>query len=448
MRPVRGRPGRRPGLAARRLRPDGSALGGSRPDRCPSGLPVTHPRRDGAAEAPPGCWTPCRSTATESRRAESARSREPRAPPLRPIAVPRKGDAGYDPCADLLTGSGQGQGTVAQQKERCGEHRATRQRRHPDGLRRGAPAAERHVRTGSPTSDEPADRRRTGAKGAAPRRSRMRGPRRRGEPASRLSRRGSLSPMPRPTPEAEAPGARSRRRRRRRAVADGHRWTSDATDDPPRPPTPRTEAPTPTPRPPPPERAPTAERRSEPRRRPAPSPAPVARRRRLRRRRRAAGRRRRGVSRRHCLRGSGEGDGRPAASGDDTPPPLALDGYSASGGTNGIAPGEPNPYGATYRADGSLPDGPGSAPVYRPAGQVTEDEVAAAGRRRSASTGRRWRRGRSGGSGRKDGSGPSLQVNRQAPGTWTFHRYAPGTDDCTEHHRVRERSRRLRPPTR
>ncbi|MER6978850.1 hypothetical protein ABT317_18065, partial [Streptomyces carpinensis] len=30
----------------------------------------------------------------------------------------------------------------------------------------------------------------------------------------------------------------------------------------------------------------------------------------------------------------------------------------------------------------------------------------------------------------KDGAGPMLRVNRQAPGTWTFSRYAPGTDDC------------------
>ncbi|CAM5318066.1 Large membrane protein OS=Streptomyces violarus OX=67380 GN=FHS41_005751 PE=4 SV=1 [Streptomyces violarus] len=29
----------------------------------------------------------------------------------------------------------------------------------------------------------------------------------------------------------------------------------------------------------------------------------------------------------------------------------------------------------------------------------------------------------------QDGSGPSLQVNRQAPGAWTFSRYAPGTDN-------------------
>ncbi|MGH1555756.1 hypothetical protein ACRAWF_39725 [Streptomyces sp. L7] len=34
--------------------------------------------------------------------------------------------------------------------------------------------------------------------------------------------------------------------------------------------------------------------------------------------------------------------------------------------------------------------------------------------------------------GGQDGSGPSLQVNRAAPGLWTFNRYAPGTDNCTD----------------
>src|SRR5690606_41305204 len=71
--------------------------------------------------------------------------------------------------------------------------------------------------------------------------------------------------------------------------------------------------------------------------------------------------------------GSGSGT-TPGANGDPTPPPLALDGY-AEGGVPGIAPGEPNPYGATYRADGPLPEGPGSAPVYRTRGQVTQDQV-------------------------------------------------------------------------
>ncbi|WP_328637930.1 hypothetical protein [Streptomyces canus] len=127
----------------------------------------------------------------------------------------------------------------------------------------------------------------------------------------------------------------------------------------------------------------------------------------------------------------GSGDGTASgASGDDTPPPLALDGYSKSGGAgNGIAPGEPNPYGVTYRVDGSLPEGPNSAPVYRTQGQVTEDDVARlAGALGVDGTpvaqGQVWRVGA------RDGSGPSLQVNRQAPGAWTFQRYSPVIDNC------------------
>ncbi|WP_217237171.1 hypothetical protein [Streptomyces sp. AC555_RSS877] len=117
------------------------------------------------------------------------------------------------------------------------------------------------------------------------------------------------------------------------------------------------------------------------------------------------------------------------AGGDGTPPPLALDGYSEGGGSNGIAPGEPNPYGVTYRADGTLPDGPGTAPVYRSGGTVTEEQVAALAKAlgvegKPALLGQAWRVGA------KDGSGPSLQVNRQAPGSWTFHRYVPGPDAC------------------
>ncbi|WP_280889299.1 hypothetical protein [Streptomyces sp. LBL] len=120
------------------------------------------------------------------------------------------------------------------------------------------------------------------------------------------------------------------------------------------------------------------------------------------------------------------------APGDGTPPPLALDDYSEAGGTNGtngIAPGEPNPYGVTYRAAGTLPDGPGSAPVYRAQGQVTKDEVADLAEALGVdgtpvAAGQAWTVGA------KDGMGPSLQVNRQAPGAWTFHRYSPRTDNC------------------
>ncbi|GAA3495749.1 hypothetical protein GCM10019016_028500 [Streptomyces prasinosporus] len=125
--------------------------------------------------------------------------------------------------------------------------------------------------------------------------------------------------------------------------------------------------------------------------------------------------------------GSGGGTA-PGANGDATPPPLALDGFSEDAG-NGIAPGEPNPYGVTYRADGALPDGPGSAPVHRAGGQVTRGQVAALAEAlgvegRPVAEGGSWRIGG------RDGSGPGLRVDRQAPGTWTFSRYAPGTDNC------------------
>jgi len=127
--------------------------------------------------------------------------------------------------------------------------------------------------------------------------------------------------------------------------------------------------------------------------------------------------------------GTGAGSGSGAPGGNGTPPPLALDGYSEGSG-NGIAPGEPDPNGVTYKASGALPKGPGSAPVYWAKGEVTEAEVA---RLASAlgvdgtpvAEGQAWKVGSG-----KDGQGPSLRVNRQAPGTWTFHRYAPGTDDC------------------
>ncbi|WP_086750505.1 hypothetical protein [Streptomyces scabiei] len=118
-----------------------------------------------------------------------------------------------------------------------------------------------------------------------------------------------------------------------------------------------------------------------------------------------------------------------APGGDGTPPPLALDGYT-DGGSNGIAPGEPNPDGVTYRAGDDLPDGPGSAPVYSVEGEVTAAEVArlakALGVEGSPTAeGEAWQVGAAG-----DGSGPVLHVNRQAPGTWTFNRYTPGTDNC------------------
>ncbi|MFD7880716.1 hypothetical protein ACFV5G_42825, partial [Streptomyces sp. NPDC059766] len=133
---------------------------------------------------------------------------------------------------------------------------------------------------------------------------------------------------------------------------------------------------------------------------------------------------------------SGGRTGSGASAGDGTPAPLALDGYSAPGASgtggaaNGIAPGEPNPYGVTYRAAGTLPEGPGSAPVYWATGQVARDEVARLAKALGVdgtpvAQGTVWQVGTG-----KDGAGPVLRVDRAAPGTWTFSRYAPGTDDC------------------
>ncbi|RZU25301.1 hypothetical protein [Streptomyces sp. BK239] len=141
--------------------------------------------------------------------------------------------------------------------------------------------------------------------------------------------------------------------------------------------------------------------------------------------------------------GSGGGGGESTAGSsakDGAPPALVLDDYNAatapsgdasdSGGGNGIAPGEPNPYGVVYRAEGTLPDGPDSAPVYWAKGAVSEAEVArlaaALGVKGTPVTeGQSWKVGAG-----TDGSGPVLRVEKQAPGLWTFSRYAPGTDSC------------------
>ncbi|MFI0978651.1 hypothetical protein ACH4SP_16835 [Streptomyces sp. NPDC021093] len=135
------------------------------------------------------------------------------------------------------------------------------------------------------------------------------------------------------------------------------------------------------------------------------------------------------------------------------PPPLALNGHTDagsggadSGGTSsgptgsgpvGIAPGEPDPNGGgfgrvVYRAAGKLPDGPGSAPVYRAQGAVGADEVSRLAKALGVSGAPRL----SGGSwlvgALPDGSGSQLRVSERAPGTWTFARapQAKGSTDC------------------
>ncbi|KIF70234.1 hypothetical protein HY68_19405 [Streptomyces sp. AcH 505] len=135
-----------------------------------------------------------------------------------------------------------------------------------------------------------------------------------------------------------------------------------------------------------------------------------------------------------------------AASGDGEakaahhPPKLALDGYPvptaatgpAPSAPEGIAPGEPDPGRVTYRAAGKLPAGPENARVYRAGSGVTAAEVTRLATALGVSgtpqpDGTAWKVGAD-----KDGSGPLLRVERQAPGSWTFARYAPspGGDNC------------------
>ncbi|MFJ6660583.1 hypothetical protein ACIQNG_30190 [Streptomyces sp. NPDC091377] len=127
--------------------------------------------------------------------------------------------------------------------------------------------------------------------------------------------------------------------------------------------------------------------------------------------------------------GSGGADGgnADAPGGAGTPPPLALDGYA--GDRSGIAPGEPDPNGGVYRAEGELPGGPESAAVYAATAEVDADEVARLADALGV-TGKPVAEGASWRIGGQDGQGPSLQVNRDAPGAWTFHRYSPGPDGC------------------
>ncbi|WP_432097534.1 hypothetical protein [Streptomyces sp. bgisy100] len=128
----------------------------------------------------------------------------------------------------------------------------------------------------------------------------------------------------------------------------------------------------------------------------------------------------------------GGGQGTPAA-GQGDPPPLKLDGYGQSAkheGPAGIAPGEPDPSGNEYRAEGRLPEAPGSAHVYRAQGEVTREQAEKLAKaldvpgapRLDAGT---WKFGT------PDTAGPTLDINSKAPGTWTYVRYGT-TTDCAE----------------
>ncbi|MCX4727062.1 hypothetical protein OG760_08370 [Streptomyces sp. NBC_00963] len=122
-----------------------------------------------------------------------------------------------------------------------------------------------------------------------------------------------------------------------------------------------------------------------------------------------------------------------APTGTTDPPPLALDQSARSSGSPGIAPGEPDPRGTVYRPAGTFPDPPKTAPVYRADGTVSAADVAkladalgVPGTPRLVGTD--WKVGAA-----KDGSGPLLQVARQAPGTWTYTRFGSGGgDNCPQ----------------
>ncbi|AXG82412.1 hypothetical protein DVK44_06705 [Streptomyces paludis] len=111
--------------------------------------------------------------------------------------------------------------------------------------------------------------------------------------------------------------------------------------------------------------------------------------------------------------------------------PASSAGSSDPSAPKGIAVGEPDPGGVTYRAKGKLPEGPDSARVYRTSGDITSAEVARLAKALGLTgtpkaSGTVWKVGPD-----KDGSGPVLSVAKQAPGTWTYAQTArSGSDNC------------------
>ncbi|MEV4440747.1 hypothetical protein AB0K09_17335, partial [Streptomyces sp. NPDC049577] len=134
--------------------------------------------------------------------------------------------------------------------------------------------------------------------------------------------------------------------------------------------------------------------------------------------------------------GDGDGGGSPDTSGGHAaPPPLALDGYGRTNGggapSQGIAVGEPDPNGTRYRAEGKLPDGPRTAPVYLSAREVTRGDVAALAKALGVQGEPRSAQGTWTVGGSPDASGPLLRVNEQGPGDWSYSRYGtPGGTGC------------------
>ncbi|WP_182314828.1 hypothetical protein [Streptomyces sp. SCUT-3] len=120
-------------------------------------------------------------------------------------------------------------------------------------------------------------------------------------------------------------------------------------------------------------------------------------------------------------------DGGPAgssspAAGGERPEPLRIDGPPGAGGPPGqIAPGEPDPNGAVYRATGKLPEGPDSAHVYTTAGKVPRQDVVRLAKALGLKGSPRLADGTWSLPG-DPGEGPSLQVTEGSPGNWTFSR--------------------------
>ncbi|MEV0266003.1 hypothetical protein AB0I49_32345 [Streptomyces sp. NPDC050617] len=138
---------------------------------------------------------------------------------------------------------------------------------------------------------------------------------------------------------------------------------------------------------------------------------------------------------------AGDGGGSATPGKDGAPPPLALDGYvhgaaqgSQAPGSQGIAPGEPDPHGnARYRAPGKLPDGPESAPVYLSQNDIGREQVARLAKALDVPgtphlDGGTWKVGAAQGKG-----GPSLQVGRKGPGSWSYARYGTLGGSHCEH---------------
>ncbi|MFJ2743926.1 hypothetical protein ACIO3O_30230 [Streptomyces sp. NPDC087440] len=142
--------------------------------------------------------------------------------------------------------------------------------------------------------------------------------------------------------------------------------------------------------------------------------------------------------------GDGGAPSSPGAPGG-SPPPLSLGsgtdatsgGTGTGAGPTGIAPGEPDPNGrgpVVYKAPGTLPKAPATAPVYRAQGAVGADEVARLAKALGVEgtprlTGGSWTVGAL-----PDGTGSQLRVTQRAPGTWTFARHSrpdgTGSVDC------------------